>query len=263
MGNKQSKKRKSVPIQQIQQEPSEVVVPAEPPKPSQPQDEYFRGEYKIIPSNARFLKLDMVDYGEVFDGWKEDKDIRITIPDSYLSQMSMYSNKKWYLNNEMRRKLWAKLRAQTQFPLSDLIEYAVNYNQTELLEFLCTQELIEIDYWTREFWMCVMYEKARWASKIMKTGSLRVFASYMIPERIDKKDFETMISKVNRGHFQNGSEKQRHEDVAVSMIAEGMNGRANRIIETRNALRDNVDADFPRELIGVVIAYAFGMFHKK
>ena len=253
MGNKLSKKQKSWSIgastvtnndKQLTQ--SSPII-GELPKP-----EYYRGEYTILPTAARFQKIDIVEFGKEFDNWNK-KYFITTIPRNHRSE----TLDKWYLHPSHRSGVIRRL--STPFPLQALMEYAVVFNQLELLEFICMQELIEIDYWCSELWLAVIIETIQSATKKMKLGSLKVLASCMIPERLNQKDFEAAMGAVSRGSFSSNSDGARHEKMCQDMIVEGMNGRAKRIIQTRDAFRENVNYNFPESFSDVIIEYAFGL----
>ena len=152
------------------------------------------------------------------------------------------------------------------FPLNELLRFIVTYNQDEFLEFVCTQELIHTDKWIRDYWLVNIFDIIVWCCRLMKLSTLNVIASYMIPERITKDDFKNVISQVfahNQGQFNTERQKKRYKDLCSGMVDQGMNQRAQRIVTTRNTLIDCMDDDFPKELIGVVVGFAFGLYFSR
>eukprot|EP01083_Nonionella_stella_P028899 79644_1 len=212
--------------------------------------------YEIVPKKQKFNKIDLVRYGKVFDEYGA---IRSAMPDMERT-IQQYGDKKWYLSSQNRTRLMQTFKP-FQFPLNELLTFCVSYNQTELLEYVCTQELIEYGHWERAFFLANIFEIITSASHLMKLSSLNVIASYMIPERINDKDFKSVIQKAYR-FGSSMAEQKRYQTFCMDMVEEGMNGRAQRIIQTRKALVDFIQIDFPNELIGVVVGFAFGMCHR-
>lgn len=238
--------------------PDAVAKKPEASKPTKKQEEVII-KYSIIPDSAKYNKIDLVKYGQIFDDYQPPNPIETAIKEIHLSEP------RWYLNYNTRDKIQKAFGGHQQFPLRNLLRFCVTYNQNEMLEFICTQELIECLHWDRDFFLSQVFDIILWSSKIMKLSALNVIASYMIPERINKEDFKQIISEAfqNRWNFNTDAQRKQYENLCRGMVEEGMNGRARRIIETRNALRSNMDDDFPNELIGVVIVYAFGMAYKR
>ena len=252
MGNKQ--RGSKVKLKSTPKAASKPVSISKPPK------QVINIKYTIIPESAKFNKIDLVKYGEIFDEYKTPQPIETNIKQIHLSK------EKWYLDSQIRNRINEAFGGDShrQFPLRKVLRFAVTYNQNELIEFICTQELIECSYWDRDFFLSQIFDIIPWSSKIMKLSAINVIASYMIPERINKDDFKKIISDEfqNRWIFNTDEQRQKYKDLCEGMVEEGMNGRAQRIIQTRNALRNNINDDFPNELIGVVIGYAFGMAYK-
>eukprot|EP01084_Bolivina_argentea_P160349 279247_1 len=167
---------------------------------------------------------------------------------------------KWYLRDGIRLEIWRKCKTY-QFPLYELLEFCVMYSQNELIEFILTQELIETDYWTRDFFKCVLFTIIGYCSKTIKLSSLKVFSSYMIPEYITKDELYERIQETHKEYRTNNNGK--FINWSNEMVEKGMNGRVQRIIQTKIALTDNLNHEFPKELIGIIITLAYGMFHQK
>ena len=238
-------------------------TPKSAPKPtstSKPTKPAINIEYTIVPESAKFNKIDLVKYGQIFDEYKVPQPIETAIKQIHLSK------EKWYLDSQIRHRINDAFGSDEhlQFPLRKLLRFAVTYNQNELVEFICTQELIECLHWDRDFFLSQIFDIIPWSSKVMKLSAINVIASYMIPERINLEDFKKIISDEfkNRWNFNTDEQRQKYEDLCQGMVEEGMNGRAQRIIQTRNALRNNIGDDFPNELIRIVIVFAFGMTYK-
>ena len=239
MGNKNSKNKTGqtkTPKQQIKRDPT-LWIPSD-----------------IIPSQAKFQKIDIVVYGRLYDSYlKLHPQVTNTVEQD-IKQMVQQKRKvrspyPGQIVNEIKR-----LYRDQQFPVYDVLNFCLTYNQIELMEFICTQELIETDLFCREYFKWTMHKILQDAAVLTKLGAINIFASYMIPERISKDKIEQIINNASHAYF---------KDLNTRMIDAGMNGRANRIVQTRQALIENVDIEFPKELIGIVIGYAFGMFHKK
>lgn len=237
MGNKQSKTKDEPRIsidskhKTKKQESPKMVIPK-----------------SINPDHAKFEKIDIVAYGKLFDKYQPDNptasvedDIRQFIADGKGHMLDRYKARAIETNF-----------GDKQFPVWDVLNFCLIYNQTELMEFICTQELIETDLWCREYFKYSMRAVIKDATIMTKLSTINVMASYMVPERMSKEEINQIAS--NATYYRN---------LCQDMVFEGMNGRAQRIIQTRQALINNVDIDFPKELIGVVIGYAFGMFHNK
>ena len=122
------------------------------------------------------------------------------------------------------------------------------------MEFICTQELIETDLWCREYFICSIRAVLKQAGMCTKLGIISLIASYMIPERITQEEVSKIVT---------GGSVRMYEQMCKDMVDEGMNGRAQRVIQTRRTLMNNINMEFPKELIGVVISYAFGMCHNR
>ena len=113
----------------------------------------------------------------------------------------------------------------------------------------------------------------------MKLSTLRIIASYMIPERISSDEFKRIISKsymsrdqlrasgdrsriFNQPHCSNNNDQNKSVELCERMVEQGMKERAQRIVQTRKTLM-NIDDEFYAELVGIVIVYAFGMCQKQ
>ena len=241
MGNKHSKKR--------------TMTKSKPPKVIKVQEtknETLIIPQSVVPLHAKFQKIDIVAYGELFDKYLEtNTNITNTVGDDIRLYLANLHNH--YFDRDKAQRIKTRF-GDKQFPIFDVLNFCLIHNQTELMEFLCTQELIETDLWCREYFYHSMRAVLKDAGVCTKLSTISVLASYMIPERITQ-------DEVN-GLYSSGSHWS-YEQMCKDMVYEGMNGRAQRIIETRQALMNNIDIDFPKELIGVVISYAFGMFHNR
>eukprot|EP01084_Bolivina_argentea_P211404 359625_1 len=247
-------------------------------------DQYI--EYKIVPTNMKFSKIDLIKYGKVFTNYKS-RDIADNMQTiNIISALELESKQNshaattatnCYFDESFRRNVIEKCKPY-QFPLDSILSFCVTYQQYELLEFILTQELIETLYWSRDYFKCNLYSIIKWSSQLMKLTALNVIASYMIPERIEQSEFKILITDAHKsrkfhssssGYFHGSyelsmynseSEKQRFEALCNGMVEVGMHNRAQRIVQTRKELINK--SQFPNELIGIIIGYAFGMSHK-
>merc|ERR1712130_526277 len=144
----------------------------------------------IVPHKARFKKIDLVEYGKLFDNYKNNN-----ISDSVqfdMEQIHRHRND-WYLNHRIRESILSQFKNK-QFPLKALCDFCINFNQTELLEFICMQELIETDFWCRDYFKCIVFISLKKAAHCTKLAAINVMASYMIPDRISKKEALSVIT---------------------------------------------------------------------
>ena len=209
--------------------------------------QYANINYTILPLAAKFDKIDLVEYGKCFDEWKIPQ-ISDTVEFDLQRYISQHGDQ-WFKSSSVRGAIadlqWTETK-QCQFPLKQLMWFCVNYNQCELLEFVCTQELMDCDKWERIYFKAIIFSSIAHASVSTKLNPLRVMASYCIPERMTEEEFKSVM----RGGM--------YHDFCTEMVVEGMRGRATRIIGARKALIESC-AQFPNELIALIVSLLFGL----
>ena len=167
MGNKGSAFKKPVPN-------TAIMVPQKHQNP-------------LVPLEIKFSKINMVEYSKIFNSFEYKPENNVIVEQFIKSEIKNLSDRlsgnsiltthlghnfflppksddtqhnaeaEWFLDQQCRKNI-INICKSVQFPLYEVLSFVIQYNQNEFLEFISTQELIEFEFWSRDYFKCVIFD---------------------------------------------------------------------------------------------------------